>query len=96
MTGGLWPCNIRCFSPRFCKLALSLPHVQAGSHAKYKCYICAQMVPDMKTMQVSPGTSSLLPHVCSRSCAVCQRTIMLTGTHNSQSDLCRCLLAGAL
>ena len=26
--------------------------VQAGSHAKYRCYICAQMVPDMKTMQV--------------------------------------------
>ena len=26
--------------------------LQAGSHAKYKCYICAQMVPDMKTMQV--------------------------------------------
>ena len=26
--------------------------LQAGSHAKYKCHICAQMVPDMKTMQV--------------------------------------------
>ena len=26
--------------------------LQAGSHAKYKCYICARMVPDMKTMQV--------------------------------------------
>ena len=26
--------------------------LQAGSHAKYKCYVCAQMVPDMKTMQV--------------------------------------------
>lgn len=25
---------------------------KAGSHAKYKCYVCAQMVPDMKTMQV--------------------------------------------
>ncbi|CAK0785630.1 hypothetical protein CVIRNUC_008841 [Coccomyxa viridis] len=25
---------------------------KAGSHAKYRCYICAQMVPDMKTMQV--------------------------------------------
>ena len=27
--------------------------LQAGSHAKFKCYICAQMVPDMKTMQVN-------------------------------------------
>lgn len=44
--------------------------LQAGSHAKFKCYICAQMVPDMKTMQVSAGTSSLLPHVCSRPCAL--------------------------
>ncbi len=26
--------------------------LQAGSHAKYKCHVCAQMVPDMKTMQV--------------------------------------------
>ena len=28
---------------------------QAG-HAKYKCHVCAQQAPDMKTMQASPIT----------------------------------------